>query len=256
MANLVFQANVRDLAIAGLTQKLSGINAQAQQDVYNTLAAQRDMMANFGMFVHDSDKVLSTHQYTFSGLAEVQEQFMYCVAGAAEMPVTKIFGRSAAGLDATGEMDMQQYYDNIAEKQEAYLRPAVLSVLPVIAVSEWGRVPDDLGFEFEPVQEVSEKERADLAGQTTTSVIAGYNAGLTSRKLSLMELREQSKATGLWTNITDEMIDAASGDIQAAGEATPDLGMLAGLGQETARGTEQAGTEAPRPEPPPIGQPG
>ncbi len=243
MANLVFQANIRDLAIPGLTAKLNSANAQAQQDLYNTLAAQSQMMSNFSLFTHEPESSMTTHQYSFSGLADVQVQFMYAVAGAAEMPVTKVFGRSASGMDATGEMDMQQYYDSIAQKQETYLRPALDKVLPVLAMSEWGAVPDDLNSEFEPVQETSEKERADLATSVTNSVLAAFNAGIggpDAEWLAMTELREASKATGLFSNITDQMRDAAKGRSMPTGEAMPDLGMLGEPTQATLAGGDHA----------------
>lgn len=69
------------------------------------------------MQIIDKDDDFSTHQYTFSGLSDVYQQFiMPDISGAAGIPVTRLFGRSPAGLNATGESDLQNYYDKIEEK--------------------------------------------------------------------------------------------------------------------------------------------
>ena len=60
-------------------------------------------------------------QYTFTGLPDVYDRVMMDVAGAAKTPVTKLFGRSPAGMNATGESDMNNYYDYIDGLRENQL---------------------------------------------------------------------------------------------------------------------------------------
>lgn len=140
------------------------------------------------------------------------------ISGAAEIPVTKLFGRSPSGLNATGESDLQNYYDMIAEKQEAVLRPILNKVLPPFIISTIGSLPEDFDFDFDPVAEPSDKERADLAKCGTDNVVAAYNAGLISQRTALQELKQQSERTGVWTNITDEDIERASDTVEQPGE--------------------------------------
>jgi hypothetical protein len=140
---------------------------------------------------------------------------MMDLAGAAEMPVTKLFGRSPAGLNATGESDMQNYYDSIEEKQEAYLSPILDKLLPVMACSEWGGVPDDMDWEFNPVRRPTEDERKSLSEQISSAVFEGYNAGLITQRMALKELRQSTELTGMWSNITDEDIERASDEYES-----------------------------------------
>ena len=135
----------------------------------------------------------------------------------AEIPVTKLFGRSPAGMNATGESDMQNYYDAIEEKQESALRPAIEKLLPVLCVSALGYVPDDLDFAFNPIRRPSEEERKTLAKQTADAVIAVYNSGLISDRTALRELKQSSESTGMWSSITDEDIAKASDEPQPSG---------------------------------------
>ena len=166
----------------------------------------------------DAADGLETHQYTFGGLADCYQQFIMDISGAAEIPVTKLFGRSPSGLNATGESDLQNYYDMIGEKQETLLRPILNKMLPPLMMSLFGAVPDDLDFDFNPVSEPTDKERSDLAKSGTDNVVAAVNAGLVSKRTALKELKQQSERTGVWTNITDEDIEKASDEIDDPGE--------------------------------------
>jgi len=174
--------------------------------------------------VLDKDDGYEHHEMTgFQGLAHVYETFMLDLAGATEIPATKLFGRSPAGLSATGQSDLQNYYDSIHQKQEAQLRPALEKLLPVIMVSEWGEVPDDLDFSFNSPQTFPVDELADLAGKYTDNIINAHNSGLISQKIGMKELRQLADTTGLFTNITDEDIEGADNLIGLPTEMLPDF---------------------------------
>lgn len=229
IAQLTFMANIRVLKMQDLGQLLAATDNESQAELLRTLEAQNMLLNNMGMQVMDAADGLETHQYTFGGLADCYQQFIMDISGAAEIPVTRLFGRSPSGLNATGESDLQNYYDMIAEKQESYLRPILNKVLPPFIISTLGSLPDDFDFEFDPVAEPSDKERADLAKCGTDNVVAAYNAGLISQRTALKELKQQSERTGVWTNITDEDIAKASETVEVPGEMG---GGLLGLGEE------------------------
>ena len=218
IAQLTFMANIRVLKMQDLGQLLAATDNESQAELLRTLEAQNMLLNNMGMQVMDAADGLETHQYTFGGLADCYQQFIMDISGAAEIPVTRLFGRSPSGLNATGESDLQNYYDMIAEKQESYLRPILNKVLPPFIISTLGSLPDDFDFEFDPVAEPSDKERADLAKCGTDNVVAAYNAGLISQRTALKELKQQSERTGVWTNITDEDVERASDTVEQPGE--------------------------------------
>lgn len=218
IAQLTFMANIRVLKMQDLGQLLAATDNESQAELLRTLEAQNMLLNNMGMQVMDAADGLETHQYTFGGLADCYQQFIMDISGAAEIPVTRLFGRSPSGLNATGESDLQNYYDMIAEKQESHLRPILNKVLPPFIISTLGSLPDDFDFEFDPVAEPTDKERADLAKCGTDNVVAAYNAGLISQRTALKELKQQSERTGVWTNITDEDIERASDSVEPPGE--------------------------------------
>ncbi len=218
IAQLTFMANIRVLKMHDLGQLLSTSDEQSRRELYSTLQAQNWLLSNMGAQILDAEDGMESHQYTFGGLAECYQQFIMDIAGAAEIPVTKLFGRSPSGMNATGESDLQNYYDMVGEKQESILRPILNKLLPIVCVSVFGAVPEDFDFEFEPVAEPSDEERTELAKSGTDNVVAAFNAGLISQRTALMEMKQQSNRTGIWTNITDEDIEKADAEVQQEGD--------------------------------------
>lgn len=224
IAQLIFLANLRVLKMGDLGEVLAIGNEQAQQDLYNTLQAQNMLMSNMGMYLLGKDDGFETHQYTFSGLNEIYESFMLDVAGACQIPVTKLFGRAPAGMNATGESDMQNYYETVQQGQETTLAPILDKLLPIICMSEFGAIPDDIDYIFNPIRTPNDKDVAELAKNKTESIITVYQAGIIGQKTALKELKQLSDTTGMFTNITDEDIDAAD-DSTNPGELLPEGGV-------------------------------
>ncbi|EFM23139.1 phage-associated protein, HI1409 family [Selenomonas sp. oral taxon 149 str. 67H29BP] len=223
IAMLTFMANLRVMKMDGMSQILGTGNEQAQMQLYNTIQGMNAMMNNNSLQVLGENDSYETHQYTFGGIGETYDRFMMDVAGAAETPVTKLFGRSPAGMNATGESDMQNYYDTIEEKQEADLRPVYDKILPIMFISTLGGIPDDWDYEFNPIRRPRDDEMADLASKNTDSVTKAFQAGMVSQRTALKELRQQSEMTGMWSNITDEDIEKADDSVMQPDEGMSDL---------------------------------
>lgn len=222
IAQLIFQANIRTYKMADLGQMLAATQPEIQKRLYQVMAMQNFLLSNMGMNVMDKEDSLETHQYTFAGLNDIYESFMLDISGASEIPATRLFGRSPAGLNSTGESDLTNYYDKIKQDQESDLRPVLEKLLPILCISVWGMVPDDLDFMFNPVRDTSEEERADLIQQGSAAIVSVFQSGLISQKTALKELRQSGATYGMWSNITDEDIENAD-DMSDAG--MDELGM-------------------------------
>jgi phage-related protein (TIGR01555 family) len=144
IAQLLFQANVTTLKMSDYGDMLGDGTEEQRRNVEYAMGMENRFRTSFGIQLLSRDDSLENHTYSFTGLGEIYEQFMMDMAGAAEIPATKLFGRSPQGMNATGESDLRNYYDMIASLQERLLRPALEKLLPVMAVSCWGIVPRDL----------------------------------------------------------------------------------------------------------------
>ena len=107
-----------------------------------------------------------------------------------------------------------------------------------MCVSLWNLVPDDLNFEFNPVRDTSEKERADLIQQSSAAIISVFQSALISQKTALKELRQSGATYGMWSNITDEDIENADDqaesrfDEMGGGLIPPDSGQRGEAGEQ------------------------
>jgi len=217
-SQLVFKAHLRTLRMKDY-RKAVATGGAAFDGVVKQLDAIRKYQSSEGVTIIDAEDELEMSSYTFSGLSDVLLQFGQQLSGALQIPLVRLFGQSPAGLNATGESDIRTYYDGIAQRQEDSLRHGVQVALDLAHRSELGKPPGDgFGFEFSPLWQMSDKEKGELATSVTASVSAAYNDGIVSQSVALKELRQSSRITGIWTNITDEDIDAAEQEPPSASD--------------------------------------
>jgi phage-related protein (TIGR01555 family) len=211
IAALTFRANINYMETEGLDQLLGTANTEMQRRFYNLMAAQSVMESNFGTRIINKGDAIHNTQYTFTGLSDVYDRIMMDVAGAARTPVTKLFGRSPAGLNATGEADMQNYYDYIDGLRETELRGIIERLLPVMALSAWGMVPDDMEIDFPTMWDPDAKEIAEIAERKTNAILAVYQNDLIDSAIAQQELQAIADETGVWSKISDESIQSGKG---------------------------------------------
>lgn len=205
---LIFLANIRVFKMDGLSQMLTIGDQQAAQRVFNTMKTMNMLMCNTGTLAMDKDDSMEEHGYSFTGINDVYESFMLDISGAAEIPIDKLFGRSPTGFNSGAET-LQNYYDTIQEKQETYVRGPLEKLIKIITMSSLGEIPDDMEIVFNPVRRPAELEKADLASRQSQPIFDAYGAGLIDKATALKELKGQSSVVGIWSNITDEMINKA-----------------------------------------------
>ncbi len=212
-AQLLYKAYLRTVCIDGLREALS-MGGQVEQAVIKQFQYIRLMQSIEGITLLDSKDTFQTHQYSFSGVSDVLMQFGQQISGATGIPLVRLFGQSPAGLSATGESDLRNYYDNINKLQESRLRRGIRTLLEIMSMSLFGKsLPEDFEFEFASLWEMSDNEKSTIASSNTQAVSTAYQAGLITKKIGMRELSQQSKVSGIFTTITNEDIKKAKEDL-------------------------------------------
>ena len=204
IAQLVFQANITTLKMGHLGQHLAMGTEKQRLDALQAMETENRLRTSFGLQIMNADDSLENHSYSFGGLSEIYEAFMMDMAGAAEIPATKLFGRSPQGMNSTGEADLRNYYDMIAQMQERCLRPALEKLVPIMAISCWAYVPNDLEIVFQPIMTTSPAEKAELVQKLTSDVIEAFKCGLITKEQALAELESRGEALGVYNKIRVE----------------------------------------------------
>lgn len=212
-AQLVYKIYLRTLKIKGLRDIVSA-GGRPMQGVH----AYVDMMRRFqgieGITMLDQDDEFEVQQHSaLSGLSDLLLAFGQQLSGALQIPLVRLFGQSPAGLSATGESDLRMYYDHIAQRQYKDLHTGITNIYMLLARSKGIELPANFMVEFSPLWQLQSKERSEVAGSTADAVTKAKDAGLISDKTAMKELRQSSRITGIFTNITDEDIERASEEI-------------------------------------------
>lgn len=214
---LVYKAHLRTYKVEKLRDILA-TGGKAFEGLIKQMEHIRLWQSNEGLTVMDSKDEFATNQYNFSGLDNILMQFGQQLSGALGIPLVKLFGQAPAGLNATGESDLSNYYDGINQTQEGRLRTPLHTLLAVVSMSVLGKpLPNSFKFDFASLWQIDDATKADIASKVTTAVVQAQENGLISRKTALKELRQNSEVTNIYSNITDEEIDDADDDPPAPG---------------------------------------
>lgn len=227
VADLISRANVLCMKEPMLAQMLSGLNMTAQQyaDYAGRMQAVSESISTNGILAVNEDSEIYQHSYSFGGLSDVMRMQITCVCGASGYPMSRLFGETQTGLGSSNEGDLQTYYDVSDQERQQKDRPLMDKLIPIIAMSTWGEIPDGLyDYQFAPMRMLNGKEKAELAKAQSDALVAYANAGAFGQKTLLKEISKTSSDTDIGQTITQEQIAAASDEI-----VMPDM---PGMGEE------------------------
>lgn len=214
---LVHKAHLRTLKVKGL-RDLVAAGGRPLAGFYAYVENMRRFQGIEGLTVVDGEDEFDTQQTSaFSGLSDALIQFGQQLSGATQIPLVRLFGQSPAGLNSTGESDLRTYYDHINQRQQRDLHHGVVTIHHLIARSKQIELPPDFELDFTPLWQLSATEKGEMASKVATTVGQAYGDGLIGRKTALKELRQQSRTTGIFTNISSEIINEADDEVAPPG---------------------------------------
>ncbi len=144
------------------------------------------------MLLMDAEEEYEQHQQSFAGLHEILEKMLNIVAGAADIPITRLFGQSPGGMNSTGESDLRNYYDNLASQQNTDLSPKMKRLDSIIYASLFGKPPekDELSFTWNPLWQMTEEEQANLENVKADRDLKYMDANVINEIMIATELME------------------------------------------------------------------
>lgn len=121
VGHMIQEASIGVFELAGLIDMLASENQSVIEKRLEILATGKSVAKVIAL---DSEhgEGYKRESVSFADMPLLMAQISQRLAGAADMPATVLFGMSPAGLNATGESDLTQFYD----KAEAYRSESVL----------------------------------------------------------------------------------------------------------------------------------
>lgn len=175
-AQLVAESKVDVIKIPGLTENITNT-------VYEDRLNKRFSVANmvkgvYSMLLIDKEEEWERHNVTFSGLQDILNMYFLVASGAADIPATRFLGQSPAGMNATGESDLRNHYDSCASKQKNEVTPALARLDNVLIPSALGTAPEELFYLWNPLWQMSEKEKSERDKSQAETFKIDVDAGM------------------------------------------------------------------------------
>jgi phage-related protein (TIGR01555 family) len=216
-AQLVYKSYLRTLKVEGLREIVAAggapLNGLMQ---YTEIMRRYQGIEGLTMIDSNDDLDIQGHQ-AFSGLSDALNQFGQQLSGALQIPLVRLFGQSPAGLNSSGESDLRTFYDHIRQQQRRHLLGGITTTYKLIAQSEGVTLPDDFAVDFRSLWDLDDVQKADVASKVGDTVSKAVDGGLIGRQTALKELRQSARLTGIFTNITQELINSADDEVMAPG---------------------------------------
>lgn len=155
--------------------------------------------------------------FSFSGVSDVVDTSCNMLSALTNIPQTILFGRSPAGMSATGESDMENYYNFVGRIQKTQLRQNFQILLDVIVQAgvhsgDLDKVPD-IHIEFNPLWSLSDAEQAQVESAKAQTASTRANTALAyinAQVLDPTEVRRKLAESGEFNVediITEDDID-------------------------------------------------
>lgn len=156
---MMYEACVDVLKIAELTTNLSN---GGEADIVARFQSAMLMKGVARSLVIDKEDDYDKKEMSFAGVTDILREFAVDVCGAADIPMTRLFGQSPGGLNSTGQSDLANYDDKVKADQEGQLRPRLERIDAVLLPSALGKMPKDYELTFNPLRQMTDAEQADL----------------------------------------------------------------------------------------------
>lgn len=110
----------------------------------------------------DKEEEWERRELRLTNMDRVLMSYMTIACGAADVPATRLLGRSPEGMDATGDSDIRNYYDRLAADQTVRLTPAMARLDDILIRHTFGDRDPDIHYHWDSLWQMDDKEKADI----------------------------------------------------------------------------------------------
>jgi len=187
LSAMIGEASQGVFYIDGYIEALAG----DEEDVIEKRMTLMDMMRNRlrALVLDAASERFERVPVSFAGLTEAFDQLMYRLSLATTIPVTIIMGRSPAGMNATGESDLEMFYSRVENFRELSVTPEVEKLIRYIFAASDGPFsgePDNWALKYSDVRSVSpSKKIQDDKAKAETDAIYLDRGVLTEEEIGI-----------------------------------------------------------------------
>jgi phage-related protein (TIGR01555 family) len=173
---------VHSYSISGIATNMGGtLLGEPDTAILDRATMFNNMRDNRGVFLLDKDtEEFFQYNTPLSGLDALQAQSQEQMAAVSNIPLVKLLGITPAGLNANSDGEIRVFYDYIHAEQEKNYRDQIKTVLEIIQLDRYGEIDPGVTFEFEPLYQLDEAQKAIIRKSDADTDAVLITAGVIS----------------------------------------------------------------------------
>lgn len=218
---------VRSFSITGIATNLQALLSEGDTAETGTSMLDRAELFNLTrdnrglMMLDKTTEEMFQFNTPLSGLDALQNQALEQLCVVPNIPLVYMTGITPSGLNASSEGEIAVFHQFILSMQEAVFTPNLDAIFQIIQLSEFGKVDPDLGYVYEPLDQMDPVEMATIRKSNAETDATLIGAGVISPDDSRARIAADPDAgyNGLELNPPDDLED---GDPDPDPNAEPD----------------------------------
>lgn len=182
---LLHEAKIDVVRIKNMVSQMATPGAESAYMNRWTMVAALKSIANVMML--DGDDEWDQKTMNWSGLPDIARTLLTIMAGAADIPVTRLTGEQQTGLSGADSGSLRNYYDSVRSVQELEYTPSLAPLDDMIIRSATGSRDPAIWYSWRPLWTMDDKQRAEVDKLEAEAVDIYARTGLVpERALSVM----------------------------------------------------------------------
>jgi len=133
---------------------------------------------------------------SFGSVPELLMSYIQILSAASDIPASRFIGQAPGGLNATGEGDLENYYNAIAAYQESRLDPKFEKLFDILGPSvlgaeRWAEVRKDFELEYESLWNLDGTEKATVDETNVRMLTTLKEAGIVDSEYIVDEINSK-----------------------------------------------------------------
>lgn len=199
IASLVSELQVDIVKLPGMMNQMK--TAGYEQRLLKRFGLAATAKSIYKILLLDKEEEWQRITASFAQVPELIQVYLLIASGAADIPATRMVGQSPAGLSATGESDIRNYYDRISSDQKNVLQPSLEPLDEVLMWSAFGTRPEEIFYNWNPLWQMTATEKAANAKSKADTFAIDVSSGVIEasimREARINQLIEDGTYPGL-----------------------------------------------------------
>lgn len=178
---LTTEAKIDVMSVCGLMDRVNTPEGAAK--MVSRYSQVRELKRTNAMIVLDKEgESYEQKQVSFATLPDLIESMRREVCAAIKRPYALTFGRNGS-LGANGDVEIRNYYDDIATLQRNDLQPTCEVLDEVIIRTALGNRPEEIYLDWLSLWEITEEEKANIAKTYAEAAKTLVDGGIVSNEV-------------------------------------------------------------------------